>query len=95
MIFKKIKKNNIIINVNTENIKLVSQSFNLFKAHRVEFLNNLTSEQVHILFNTSNIILLDNFKVNIVKRQKLNILEFFLSQEKLGIFFNSKLGRLL
>lgn len=44
MWYLKNNDNNLIINLNTENIKLVSQSFNLLKADRealIEFLNNL------------------------------------------------------
>jgi len=45
--FLKNNDNNLTINLNTENIKLVSQSFNLLKADKeelLEFLNNLTLE---------------------------------------------------
>jgi len=78
---------------------LVSQSFDLLKADReelIEFLNNLTLEQVHILFNASNKIQVENFKNNIknLKDKKFNIFESSLSQEELDIFFNGKLGQL-
>jgi len=68
MWYLKNKDNNLTINLNTENIKLVSQNFNLLKADReelVEFLNNLTLEQIQILFNASNAIRIKHFEGNI------------------------------
>lgn len=59
MWYLKNNKNNLTINLNTENIKLVSQSFNLLESDReglIQFLNNLTLKQVQILFNASNAI---------------------------------------
>lgn len=90
---------NLTIHLNTENIKLVSQNFNLLKADReelIEFLNNLTLEQVQILFNASNAIRVEHFKGNIknLNNKKLNIFESALSQDEFDIFFNGKLGQL-
>lgn len=100
MWYLKNNDNNLTINLNTENIKLVSQSFNLLKADReelIEFLNKLTIEQVQILFNASNTIQVKNFEGNtdnFLKYKKLNIFESHLSQEELDIFYNGKLGQL-
>ncbi|KAL4153562.1 hypothetical protein QTP88_001395 [Uroleucon formosanum] len=99
MWYLKNNDNNLTINLNTENIKLVSQNFNLLKADReelVEFLNNLTLEQVQILFNASNAIRIKHFKGNIknLNDKKLDIFESSLSQEEFDIFFNGKLGQL-
>jgi hypothetical protein len=60
----------------------------------IQFLNNLTLKQVHILFNASNEIRVEHFEDNIkhLKDKKFDIFESLLSQEEFDIFFNGKLG---
>jgi hypothetical protein len=68
MWYLKNNENNLTISLNTENIKLVSQSFNLLESDReglIQFINNLTLEQVQILFNASNAIRIEHFEGNI------------------------------
>lgn len=62
------------------------------RAELIEFLNNLTVQQLQILFNASNAIQLDNFQSNkeLLKDEKIEILESFLSQKEWDIFFNGK-----
>ncbi|KAF0716614.1 Uncharacterized protein FWK35_00030156 [Aphis craccivora] len=74
-------------------------SFNLLESDReglIQFLNNLTLEQVQILFNASNAIRVEYFEGNIknLKDNKFDIFESPLSQEEFDIFFNGKLGQL-
>ncbi len=99
MWYLKNNENNLTINLNTENIKLVSQSFNLLESDReglIQFLNNLTLKQVQILFSASNAIRVESFEGNVknLKDNKFDIFESPLSQEEFDIFFNGKLGQL-